>query len=153
MTFSQLCSPAIIYLLFSIAQIIIDTLKGNYNTAFMKLLVSIIFTILLNNLCSRGLNIISWFIVFIPFIMMTVVISILLFVFGLNPSTGKSIIHTQPTPSKLYVDARVESAKQNNLVTKTTHTPLNTTSSQYNQVKQTPEIHIRKTEKITIQDT
>jgi hypothetical protein len=46
-------------------------------------------TILLNILCVQGLGIISWIIVFIPFILMTVMVSILLYIFGLDASTGK----------------------------------------------------------------
>jgi hypothetical protein len=45
-------------------------------------------TLLLNILCQRGLNIISWIIVFIPFILMTVIVSLLLYIFGLNATTG-----------------------------------------------------------------
>lgn len=48
----------------------------------------IIFTIILNLLCKSGMSIISWFIVFVPFIMMTVISTMLLFVFGLSPSSG-----------------------------------------------------------------
>ena len=70
-------------------QIIIDIFKQLYNTAFLKFLVMIIFTIVLNILCQHGLGIISWFIVFVPFIFMTVITTILLFVFGLDPKTGK----------------------------------------------------------------
>jgi len=84
----QLCSPAIIYLLFSITQIIIDLFKGLRNTAMMKTIVAIIVTLLLNILCQRGLNVVSWIIVFIPFILMTVVVSMLLYIFGLNAATG-----------------------------------------------------------------
>ena len=84
---------------------------------------------------------------------MTIVISVLLFVFGLNPTTGKSIIHSNNKKPTLYVDARVEAAKQNNTVTKTTQKPLTTTSSNYNSVQQTPEMHIKKTEKIIIHET
>ena len=84
----KLCSPAIIYLLFSITQIIIDTINKNYNTAFMKIIVTIMVTILLYILCERGLNVISWIIVFIPFILMTVIVSMLLYVFGLDASSG-----------------------------------------------------------------
>jgi predicted membrane protein len=84
----NLCVPAIIYLIFSITQIIIDTFKGLYNTAFVKIIVMIMITFLLQILCNRGLNIISWIIVFIPFILMTVIVSIILYVFGLNASTG-----------------------------------------------------------------
>lgn len=84
----KLCPPAILYIAFSITQIVIDTFQGMYNTAFLKFLVMIIFSIVLNILCNRGLGIISWFIVFVPFIMMTIITSILLFVFGLSPATG-----------------------------------------------------------------
>jgi predicted membrane protein len=85
----QLCAPAIIYLIFSIVQILIDTFKGLYNTALMKVIVMIMVTFLLQILCKRGLNVISWIIVFIPFILMTVIVSLLLYFFGLNSSTGK----------------------------------------------------------------
>ena len=83
-----LCSPALIYVAFSLTQIIIDTFKGLYNTAFLKIIVMIIITILLNGLCERGMGIISWIIVFIPFIFMSVIVAILLYMFGLDPATG-----------------------------------------------------------------
>jgi hypothetical protein len=85
----NLCAPALIYVAFSLTQIIIDTFKGLYNTAFLKIIVMIIITILLNSLCQAGMGIISWVIVFIPFIFMTIIVAILLYVFGLDPSTGK----------------------------------------------------------------
>ena len=85
----NLCAPAIIYLIFSITQIIIDTFKGLYNTAFMKSIVMVMVTLLLNILCEKGLSVVSWVIVFIPFIMMTVIVSMLLYIFGLDASTGK----------------------------------------------------------------
>jgi hypothetical protein len=85
----NLCAPALIYVAFSLTQIIIDTFKGLYNTAFFKAIVMIIITILLNALCESGMGIISWIIVFIPFIFMSVIIAILLYVFGLDPATGK----------------------------------------------------------------
>jgi predicted membrane protein len=85
----KICSPALIYIIFSLTQIIIDTIKGLYNTAFFKFIVSILITILLDALCKGGMGIISWIIVFIPFIFMTVIVSILLYVFGLDMATGK----------------------------------------------------------------
>ena len=85
----NLCAPALIYVAFSLTQIIIDTFKGLYNTAFLKVFVMIVITILLNALCQAGMGIISWVIVFIPFIFMTIIVTILLYVFGLDPSTGK----------------------------------------------------------------
>ena len=84
----NLCAPAIIYLIFSITQIIIDIFKGLYNTAFIKSIVMVMVTLLLNILCEKGLSVVSWVIVFIPFIMMTVVVSMLLYIFGLDASTG-----------------------------------------------------------------
>jgi len=90
----NICAPALIYLAFSLTQIIIDTFQGLYNTAFMKIIVMIIITILLNALCVAGMSIISWIIVFIPFIFMSVIVAILLYVFGLDPATGKLNIET-----------------------------------------------------------
>lgn len=84
----NLCAPAIIYLIFSITQILIDTFKGLYNTAFMKIIVTIMVTMLLNIMCEKGLSVVSWIIVFIPFILMTVIVSMLLYVFGLDVATG-----------------------------------------------------------------
>ena len=84
----NLCAPAIFYLIFSLTQIIIDLFKGLYNTAFMKTIVMTMVTLLLNILCEKGLSVVSWFIVFIPFIMMTVIVSMLLYIFGLDASTG-----------------------------------------------------------------
>ena len=89
MLLNKLCPPALIYLVFSITQITIDTLMGMYNTAFVKFGVAIVFTLLLNYLCNLGLGIVSWIIVMIPFILMTLIVAILLIVFGLNPTTGK----------------------------------------------------------------
>jgi len=85
----HLCAPALIYIAFSLTQIVIDTFKGLYNTAFFKFIVMIIITFLLNALCQTGMTIISWIIVFIPFIFMSVIVTILLYVFGLDAATGK----------------------------------------------------------------
>ena len=89
MLFGKICPPALLYLVFSITQIAIDAMKGLYNTALVKCWVTFIFTIILNYLCESGLGIISWIIVFIPFILMTLIVAILLVMFGLDPSTGK----------------------------------------------------------------
>jgi len=85
----KLCPPAIIYLIFSITQILIDIFKKLYNTVIIKFIVMIMVTILLNILCQSGLGVVSWIIVFIPFILMTVVVSFILYMFGLDAATGK----------------------------------------------------------------
>jgi len=96
----QLCPPALIYLVFSTTQIIIDMLKGLYNTALFKFIVMIMITFLLNALCQEGLSIISWFIVFIPFILMSVIVTMLLYVFGLDVATGKLNYNCQNVPTQ-----------------------------------------------------
>lgn len=96
----NLCSPAIIYLIFSITQILIDIFKGLYNTAFMKVIVASMVTLLLNILCEKGLSIVSWIIVFIPFILMTVIVSMLLYIFGLDAATGSLNYKCDGTDSK-----------------------------------------------------
>ena len=106
MIIKNLCAPALLYLVFSLTQIIIDIFKNMYNTAFFKFIVMILFTLGLNILCQRGLGIISWFIVFIPFIMMTIITTLLLFVFGLSPSKGNldySVDYPKSDPSSMPV--------------------------------------------------
>ena len=96
MILKSLCPPALIYLIFTVTQIGIDVVKGYFNTALMKLWQSILFTILLQFLCNSGLGIISWIIVFIPFVLMTVITVMLLTVFGLDPKSGKLKVYDQP---------------------------------------------------------
>ena len=105
----NLCGPSIIYLFFSVTQIIIDIFKGLYNTAFMKGIVMIMVTLLLNILCEKGLSVVSWIIVFIPFIMMTVIVSMLLYIFGLNASTGTLNYNCANTNSECNKNVKVDS--------------------------------------------
>lgn len=109
----SLCAPALIYVAFSLTQIVIDTFKGLYNTAFFKVIVMVIITILLNALCQSGMGIVSWIIVFIPFIFMSVIVAILLYVFGLDPATGNLNIKCDTTTTK----------KSGNLIYSSTKTP------------------------------
>ena len=76
----KLCPPSNIYVIFSITQILIDTFKGGY-------------------------SIVSWVIVFIPFILMTVIVSMLLYIFGLDAATGTLNTKCDPTTEGVTVDA------------------------------------------------
>jgi hypothetical protein len=107
----NLCPPAILYLGFSLTQIIIDTFKGHYNTAFFKTIVMFVFTLLLNIMCKRGLGVISWIIVFIPFILMTYITAVLLFVFGLDASsqeTNYKVKYPSDYPDELLIQRNPE---------------------------------------------
>lgn len=101
-----ICSPALIYLLFSLAHIIIDISKGLFNSALVKFSISVVITTLLNYLCSSGLIVISWFIVFIPFILMTIVTTMLLFSLGLSPYTGSVKLVSPKENSRSDYDER-----------------------------------------------
>lgn len=91
----QICMPALIYFVFSMTHVIIDTYKGLYNTAIIEFWLGAVFTVLLNLLCIHDMSIISWLIISIPFLLMTVIAAVLLFTFRLNPATGQAL---QPPP-------------------------------------------------------
>ena len=137
----SICPPALIYLAFSLTQIIIDTFKGLYNTAFFKFIVMVTITFLLNALCQGGMSIISWIIVFIPFIFMTVIVTILLYVFGLDAATGtlnfqcsnpsnstNTCTSTNPSTNLIYSSSS-NTNTNSNLIYSSTNTSTNTASS------------------------
>ena len=90
-----MCGPALIYLIYGATCVIIDTYMGNYNVAFMQIWITILFTYLLNVLCRGGLGIVSWIIIAIPFLLMSIIAAVLLMSFGLDPSTGKAVYMPQ----------------------------------------------------------
>jgi len=104
---NNLCSPALIYLVFSLTHIIIDIFKEQYNQSLFKFIVMIFFTILLHLLCMRGLGVISWMIVFIPFISLSFLTAILLYVFGLDPASG-SLKRYDITPDKRDIRRQIK---------------------------------------------
>lgn len=87
----SICVPALIYFIYSFTQVIFDFGLGYFNLAIMKLVVSIIFTLLLNSLCSAGLSVVSWFIIIVPFVLMSIIVSLILIFMGLDPITGSTI--------------------------------------------------------------
>ena len=108
-TINKLCSPALIYLVFALTQIIIDIFKSLYSQAFFKFIQMIFFTLLLNILCTRGLGIVSWIIVFIPFILMTVITGILMIVFGLDPASGDYTVDVDESENNKDADVDSDS--------------------------------------------
>lgn len=96
-----LCMPALMYLVFMVFHIIFDMYYGLYNMVLIKIVICTIGTLLLNILCENNMSVISWLIVSIPFVMMTVIAVYILFMLRLNPATGKTITTDPPhsTPS------------------------------------------------------
>ena len=84
----KICSPALLYLAFSI---VIDLFQGDYQTSLLKFIIMFIFTAILNILCLNGYTKFVWFIVIIPIILLTYISSVLFYVFGINPE--KSQVH------------------------------------------------------------
>ena len=108
MFISNLCAPAIIYIGFSLIQIIVDLYKGVFSNAFVKFIVMIVFSVIINILCDLGYTVIAWFLVFIPIIMMTIVSTLLLKVFGTNPNEkdlrAKVEGRTSDISNNIYLD-------------------------------------------------
>jgi hypothetical protein len=84
MFITGLCGPGLVYIGFSLIQIFIDIYNGVMNSAFLKFIIMIVFTLIINILCDLGFSVIAWFLVFIPIIMMTIISTLLLQVFGLD---------------------------------------------------------------------
>ena len=89
MFITGLCGPGLIYIGFSLIQIFIDIYNGVMNSAFLKFIIMIVFTLIINILCDLGFSVIAWILVFIPIIMMTVISTLLLQVFGLDSENPK----------------------------------------------------------------
>lgn len=90
----KICSPALLYLAFSMVQITIDLFQGDYETSLLKFIIMFIFTTILNILCLNGYTKLVWFIVFIPIILLTYISSVLFYVFGINPE--KTNVRVKP---------------------------------------------------------
>lgn len=86
---SILCTPALIYLIFMLVHSVIEMMNENYKGALLQLIIGILVTLLLQILCMKGMNIISWIIVFIPFMLYTYMMILLYNVFGINPSKNE----------------------------------------------------------------
>lgn len=111
----NLCGPAVLYLGFALTQVIIDLFRKAYNTAIIKSAVAVVFTTVLNMLCRSGLTVVSWFIVFIPFVTMTLVTAVLLYVFGLAPFTGDLTIMDKTKGQQLPQNPAVSRKRQSDL--------------------------------------
>ena len=107
MFITELCGPAIVYIGFTLIQIIIDLYKNLYGNAFLKFIIMIILALVINILCNMGLTILAWFLVFIPIIMMTIISSLLLRIFGTNPEPDlmkEKVIHSIPEQTVERID-------------------------------------------------
>ena len=54
--FNQICTPALIYLIFGLTHIFIAMFNQYYSLAMKEFLMTLLFTVILNFLCESGLT-------------------------------------------------------------------------------------------------
>ena len=106
-----LCAPALVYIGFSLIQIFIDIFKGAINKAFLNFIIMLVFTLIINILCDLGYSVIAWFLVFIPIIMMTVISTLLLRMFGLDPQEKDLQSKIQNVKDISYTDLHLKNSE------------------------------------------
>jgi hypothetical protein len=92
MLLNYLCPPALIYVVFFLIQIVIELGNNRYKQALVQSIICIIFTCILQIFCNANLSIVSWILVFIPIIMYTYMVLLILMVFRLNPDGAKQYL-------------------------------------------------------------
>lgn len=85
----SLCPPAVLYGAFSMTHIAIDVTRKLYNTAIVKLVIMVIVAATLEALCRMKLQAVSWLIVLIPVVSLTVITALSLGLLGLSPDIGR----------------------------------------------------------------
>ena len=126
MLIDRLCSPALIYLAFSIIQLILDMSQGKFKLAIAKLFVCLMFTYLLNVLCEQKLTNLSWIIISLPFLFMGYMALLLVYALGFSDSNGNDI-NSNTKNSKTTNDGN-NTNTVNNMLSVTAFEPF----SQYN---------------------
>jgi len=73
----KLCTPALVYLVISVILLVFLIFSGSISalTLIMKSALIVLWTLLLNWLCSRGLGVLSWIIVLLPVILVVLLAS------------------------------------------------------------------------------
>lgn len=100
MLIDRLCSPALIYLAFSMIQLILDLTNSKFRLAVAKLMITLIFTYLLNILCDQKLSIISWILVSLPFLFMGYFSILLVYALGFSDKNGNDLVKPNQTQEK-----------------------------------------------------
>ena len=64
----MLCLPALIYLIIGILALMFYITKYSVGTVLLKAIFILLWTWLLNYICSKGYEVISWILVLLPYI-------------------------------------------------------------------------------------
>ena len=98
--FNKFCAPAVIYLTFSLAHTMAAISNEDKRGALVQLFLGILVTLLLQILCLRGLNFLSWIIILLPFIFYTYIVLILYEIFGIrviSSEKNEKVVETDKT--------------------------------------------------------
>lgn len=76
------CPPSIVYLVFTLAHVLMALFDNNIKGAFLQSIMGILITLLLQMLCMNGLSFFSWIIVFLPLVFYTYMTVLLYNIFG-----------------------------------------------------------------------
>lgn len=106
MILNYLCPPALLYAVIMLIYLVLELSDKKYHQAFVKAIVGIIFTCILQAFCQMSLGVVSWIFVMIPIIFYTYITLLTFFVFGLNPD-NKYFKFTSLKPSPSSVPAPV----------------------------------------------
>lgn len=85
MILNYLCPPALLYAVIMLIYLVLELSNEKYHQAFVKAIIGIIFTCILQAFCQMNLGVISWTFVMIPIIFYTYITLLTFFMFGVNP--------------------------------------------------------------------
>ena len=99
MQISSLCIPALVYLIISAITILVLFIQSfSVLTVVLKVGFVILWTWLLNYICSKGYGSIAWILVILPYIVMFGVLALILeFTNKINGYLSNSIISSNPS--------------------------------------------------------
>ena len=97
-----ICPPALIFVIYMAIQVVIDIIQGFYNVAIVKIAVLFIFGAGLNFLCVSGYTLVAWLLIFVPFVLLSLVVVLILFMLSKKETSGnvetKEEIRENPAP-------------------------------------------------------
>ena len=126
------CMPAVIFVTYMLIQIGVDLYSGYYNVSAMKALFMIIYALLLNFLCSSDMYLFAWFLVFIPFALLTLIIVSLLYVAKMKETTGTATTTEEViTPVIVLPNNQVIMPINNCIIVTNVEPPMHGVQTQY----------------------
>ena len=112
----QICPPALIFVIYMTIQVVIDIFQGFYNRSFVKIVLLFLIGGGLNVLCENGYTIVAWVLVFVPFVLMSLVVVLILFLLKKKETSGdvktkkdkEENLEKEEAPLELNEEAPVE---------------------------------------------